>query len=410
MWLVGLLSPIAYGLLLIDQADEASDFLGPVMSFGLFTLFTFGVLIVSRWPGNVMGWIFCGVGFLDALQTLAVSYEIFAGTRSFPLLTWVAWAASVPDLTNFLILLIVVPYLFPSGRLLSRRWRPLLMLSVVFIIVGVLYGAFAVPEVGIDPAQEDANPARIVAVAAVLDVANMLGIVVVPLVFVGAIVSMTLRYRRARGVERLQIRWLLWMLGLIVTGIFCLLIGEFVAPTVIGTGDDLTRPVVVLGVAILVGITCGIPAVLGLSILRYRLYSIDLIVNRTLVYGALTLGLGAIYWGSVVLIQQLLDPLTPRSDLAVAGSTLAVAALVRPLRSRIQGIVDRHFFRHKYDAAKTIEAFSAQLRDAVDLQTLATDLRAVVMETMEPASVSLWLRAPGRSARTKGGAASQQET
>jgi hypothetical protein len=157
-------------------------------------------------------------------------------------------------------------------------------------------------------------------------------------------------------------------------------------------------------VSILVGIACGIPAVLGLAILRYRLYSIDVIINRTLVYGALTLGLGAVYLGSVVLIQQLLEPVTPRSDLAVAGSTLAVAALVRPLRRRIQSLVDRRFFRHKYDAAQTIEAFSARLRDAVELPTLAADLRAVVLETMEPASISLWLRAPaGHTARADAG-------
>lgn len=408
MWLTALLVHILNGLLLIGYASKASDFLGVIMQLGFFTLLTFGALIVIRRPGNVMGWIFCGIGFLDALQSLAIGYEIFAGARSFPLVNWVAWAGTAPDLTTLLVLLIVVPYLFPTGRVLSRRWRPLLWLSIAVIISGVIHGAFAVREVGVDATQEDANPVRIAAVAAVLSVVEQLGIVVLPLVLLGAVASMTVRYRRARGVERLQIRWLLWMLGLIVTGIFFLFIAEFIAPTVVNMDDDWTLPEIVLGVSILVGITCGIPAVLGLAILRYRLYSIDLIVNRTLVYGALTLGLGAIYWGSVVLIQQLLDPLTPSSDLAVAASTLAVAALFQPLRRRIQRTVDRRFFRRKYDAARTIEAFNAQLRDAVDLQTLAFDLRTVVLETMEPASVTLWLRSPGSA--TRADAASQRDS
>jgi len=394
LWLTGLASYVVHVLLLIADASRASDFLGLILHSGLFTLLTFGALIVSRQPDNVMGWIFCGIGFLDALQSFAVGYEIFAGARSYPLVNWVAWVGGAPDLTTFLMLLIVVPYLFPTGRVLSRRWRPLLWLSLALIISGVFYGAFAVQEVGIDASRVDANPARIDAIASVISVLNQLGIVVIPVVFLGAVVSMTLRYRRARGVERLQIRWLLWMLGLIVTGVLVLLGGELIAPSLIDMDDDFNLLEIILGVSILVGITCGIPAVLGIAILRYRLYSIDLIVNRTLVYGALTIALGAFYWGSVVVIQQLLDPVTSGSDLAVAGSTLMVAAMVRPLRRRVQAIVDRRFFRRKYDAARTLEAFSAHLRDAVDLNTLASDLRAVVAETMEPASVSLWLRSP----------------
>jgi hypothetical protein len=193
--------------------------------------------------------------------------------------------------------------------------------------------------------------------------------------------SLVVRYRRASGVERQQLKW--FALAAVVSA--CFAVGEFlslnrlVGSTLWGVLDAATNIVRYLAV--------------GVAILRYRLYDIDIIINRTLVYGSLTATLIAFYFGGIVVLQRVFVVLTgQQSTLAVVASTLAIAALFSPLRHRIQGFVDRRFYRSKYDAGKTLEAFSAKLRDETDLDALSGDLKAVVRETMQPAHVSLWLR------------------
>jgi hypothetical protein len=199
-------------------------------------------------------------------------------------------------------------------------------------------------------------------------------------------VALTQRFRQVKGVERLQMKWLFYAAAvwLAVTPAV-VVIGES------GSGRDADVRVGLLVFSLLLVL---IPIAVGIAILRYHLYDIDVVINRTLVYGSLTVVLAMAYLGMVLVLQIALSPLTEQSDLAVAGSTLAVAALVRPLRARIQTVVDHRFYRARYDAARTLEAFGARLRDELDLETLGADLRRVVHDTMQPTHVSLWLRRP----------------
>jgi hypothetical protein len=197
--------------------------------------------------------------------------------------------------------------------------------------------------------------------------------------------STLIRLRRARGVERQQVKLVLAVAAVVAAATALTMLSWYVWPD-----GRLQVRMAVIGLSF-----TGFPVAAGIAILRYRLYDIDVIVNRALVYGALSATLGASYLAGVVLLQQLFSPFTRGSDLAIAGSTLAVAALFRPARARVQGLVDRRFYRSRYDAARTLERFSGRLRDEVDLEALGGSLRGVVRETVAPAHVSLWLRGPG---------------
>jgi hypothetical protein len=207
----------------------------------------------------------------------------------------------------------------------------------------------------------------------------------------GAMTSVLVRFRRARGDERQQIKW--FAAAAALTLVWYLVFGQ--------STRELPEAIVALA-SILVLQT--IPVATGIAILRYRLYDIDRIINRTLVYGSLTVTLVALYFGGIVVLQRIFVTLTgQQSTLAVVASTLLIAALFTPLRRRIQGFIDRRFYRSKYDARKTLEAFSAQLREETDLNALSEDLVGVVRETMQPAHVSLWLRPEASPKGTQAG-------
>jgi hypothetical protein len=264
--------------------------------------------------------------------------------------------------------------LFPDGRLLGRRWRPVLWLTAAAML-GIGVAPALAPGPMADAAVEGTvNPVGVAGVGPLLDVVALAAGAAALVSMLLGMLSLTLRFRRSRGVERLQLKW---FVSAAVLFILACLAAFFVFPE-----NDVPFGL------LLIGTFAGIPIAAGVAILRYRLYDIDVVINRALVYGALTATLGAAY----LLIVLLVGLAVGRSGFAVAVSTLAVAALFRPARARIQDAMDRRFYRRRYDAQQTLDAFGGRLRDEVDLEALTADLRGVVSETVQPAHVSVWLR------------------
>jgi hypothetical protein len=271
--------------------------------------------------------------------------------------------------------------LFPTGRLPSRRWNWFAWLTVAFVVAGLITSAFSFgANAGLGPVP---NPLGVKGFSNVYDtILNM-----IPVLYGAVALSLFARMRRAAGIERQQIKWFAYAAAATIAGI----VFAYVIPDTIATPHWFDRAGFVLNIAV----TPAIPISMGIAILRYRLYDIDLIINRTLVYGSLSAVLVAVYAGSVTATQALFAALTGQQkspQLAVVVCTLAIAALFNPLRRRLQSFIDRRFYRRKYDAAKTLEGFSARLRDETDLDALRGDLVGVVTQTMQPAHVSLWLR------------------
>src|SRR5215208_6140430 len=364
----------------VDSPGEWSTLgaVGRVLSFLPFLAFPLvGALVASRRPRNWVGWILLADGLLWTFGAVLDSYRVYGLARpgSVPfsgavhaLGQWL-WVPAVGLFAVYLILL------FPDGRLPSRRWRPLAWFSGAVMVllsagIGKPFGLEQYPWVS------DALPV----VLALL-----------PLCILASAVSLVLRYRRASTEVREQIKWVAFA-ALFVGVQFVIDIGaSLLLVPMTASGREPAWLALLDQVGFIM--FAGVPIAVGIAVLRYRLYDIDVIINRALVYGPLTATLVALYFGGIVVLQRLFVALTgQQSTLAVVASTLAIAALFNPLRRRIQGIVDRRFYRRKYDASKTLEAFSTRLRDETNLEALSGDLKAVVGETMQPAHVSLWLR------------------
>lgn len=350
----------------------------------LLILVVLGALIAGRHPGNAIGWLFLTAGLMLALTSAYAGYAASAlsGDRSSSAGVVAAWLSSWLFLPTLLGIPPLLFLLFPDGRLLNRRWRPALWLTSIALVTAPLGDALEPGTLTNSPVAGIENPVKVSGPALV--VVENLGWIVALAGLMLATASLALRYRRSRGAERLQMRW---FVSSAVVFLMTFVVSVALFPTAYrGFG----------GFLVIVGFT-AIPLATGLAILRDRLFDIDLVIKRTLVYGALTAVLVATYLVSVLAFRIVLDPVTGESDLAVAVSTLAVAALFRPLRARIQAVVDRRFFRSTYDASRTLESFAGRLRDEVDLDTLGTDLRSVVRDTMQPAHVTLWLPNRGRA-------------
>jgi len=374
-----------------------------------------GALIASRLPTNPIGWIFCGLGLIYVtrrfttayadhafLETLALPWGEFAAWFS----TWIGFAG--PTLAVFLMLL------FPGGRLPSRRWRIVVWVTVLGAAMSAL--GFAFMPSSLLTHSDVANPFAIVGVIygklttyQFFGVSRLLGMTLLSTSILAALFSVILRLRHARGDDRQQIKWFLFAA---VPLTFLGSLDELNNIVAYFTTDFMFRPVYILyswGLVVLVVYVevlalLLVPVCTYIAILRYNLYDVDVVINRTLVYGSLTVMLVALYLVGIVVLQRVFVVLTgQRSTLAVVASTLLIAALFTPLRRRIQSFIDRRFYRRKYDARKTLEAFSAQLRDETDLNALSEDLVGVVRETMQPAHVSLWLRPEASPKGTQAG-------
>jgi hypothetical protein len=366
------------GLLVLKMLNGPADLHSAALVAAPLAFSVVGALVAARQPRNPVGWQLLAVGVLLTANLLGESYARYAlitapgslpGGRYGPWLGW-TYAPIVTILTIFL------PLYFPTGRLLSPRWRPVLWSGIGFLAFAVAGNALwpgpQPPLLGLSPAP---NPVVFLPQATPLFelFRNLAGLCLLPGI-AGAITALVVRFRRSRGIERQQLKWFAYAAALAPLPGFV----YEAAPSIFGLLRTLILPLV--------------PISVGVAILRYRLYEIDRIINRTLVYGLLTVVLGLCYAaGSLVFVLVAGAGSDPPSWL-VAGATLAAAAIFRPARRRIQAAVDRRFNRRKYNTAKTIQGFSTRLRDQIDLDTLSSELLLVVDQTMEPTRVSLWLR------------------
>ena len=362
---------------------------------------TVGALVASRRPENPIGWIFCGTGLLYGVQAFASGYADYARlghTGSLPgeeLMDWISGWIGVPVLPLAGVLLVL---LFPNGKLLSRKWQPVVWIAACGSAMLALGAALDPGSLLFQPtfdnplgfggdigklgpsASRPADPK--INAGGIVEILVRVGFFFVLVSWLFAVAAMITRMDQARGAERQQLKWFVYTVVLLVVGFLAALLGF---------GQH--------SVAWNLGIAAFnfLPIAAGIAILRYRLYDIDVVINRTLVYGVLTAALALVYVASIVLLQGLFRALTGgNSQLAVVASTLAIAALFVPLRRRVQAFIDRRFYRRKYDIATTLQAFNVRLRNDVDLDSVADDLVEVVNETMQPTHVSLWLRPPER--------------
>jgi hypothetical protein len=353
-----------------------------------------GAVVASRQPRNSVGWFFVVSATCWAVNEATGRYAVYGlviEPGSLPLARLMAWPSTWMWLPGIALIIFFVPLYFPNGHLLSPRWRPVLWLALLFSVgFGVVFGALypgemdeLSPGVGGD-VPGVVNPLGIEALRPldrVTQVDIILSVVLLVIVLC-SVASLGLRFRRSSDEERQQMKWLTYA----AAANFATLLLVMSLPA----DSAWYRAVDSLSTLVL----AGLPVAVGIAILKYRLYDIDLIINRTLVYGSLTVMLALIYFGGVATSQAIFRALTGQEQqpqLAVVVSTLLIAALFMPLRRRIQSFIDRGFYRSKYDARKTLEAYSARLRDETDLEALSDDLVEVVKETMQPSHISLWL-------------------
>jgi len=352
-----------------------------------------GVVVATRRPAHPIGWLLLVAGLACALQLLSGEYAattLVLGPGHLPYGPTAEWLSYMLQSAIVFILFFLL-LVFPTGRLLSSRWRIVAWVGVCGFSVGLPSSAL-VP----GPFEKDSlfdNPFGLD--AAILGPLNAVGLTLILAAILGAVLSLVVRLVRSRGEERQQIKW---FVAAAVLGFFALFVVTFVS-NILPEGNGIGALVGFLGNLLWIIVPASLPIAVGIAILRYRLYDIDLLINRTLVYGTLTILLAGVYAGTIVLLQEVFRALTgQQSGLAIVASTLVIAVLFNTFRRHIQAFIDRRFYRRKYDARKTLESFSTKLRNETDVEALNNDLISVVRETMQPAHVSLWL-SPDRNVK-----------
>jgi hypothetical protein len=393
-WVVCVVAALASLVFLamgVGQSTPGDDFVigawgGLAFAFAALAFGTVGALVSNRIPDNRIGWIFSYIGLAIAVGDLGYQYAdqaLFGSMQGLPGGELAAWSQNLTIPPCFGLIAVAL-MLFPDGRLPAPRWRPAAILALTGSTFEIL--GYAMRPGRLDaPFEPVTNPVGVDGAFGLFEVISSIGWPFMGLGLVLAAAAMRRRSKRATGLERQQLKWITFAAAIAGVMIAADIISFFVASD---EADLNLLRTVTLGIGFSI-----IPVAAGIAILRYRLYDIDVVINRTLVYGALTATLAGTYLGSILLLQLVLRTFTAGSGLAVAASTLATAALVRPARARIQEVVDRRFYRRKYDAARTLNDFGARLRDEIDLEALQGDLRSVVAETVQPTHVTLWLRA-----------------
>jgi len=352
----------------------------------------FAVMIISRQPGHTVGWLFLTVGFFSALAILIYGTEELAtgifSEKNIELVYWIGNGIWIPV---FFIPITLVLQFFPDGRLLSRRWWPVTAATLVGILglaAGLLFAPYPVEEEGVILPN---NPFAISGVEDFLASVSQIAEVFLAIGLVGSMIMVVVRYRRSSGIERIQMKWLVYTA---VSGILLLLW----SPTIIRLLRDLGFDLGILSDAnqisdfVFEALPIFLAIAMGIAILRYRLFDIDIIIRRTLQYAIVTVILALVYFGLVVILQSLFSAVgNQESPIFIVISTLVIAGLFNPLRKRVQDSIDRRFYRQKYHAEQALAQFTATARDEVDLERLSEALVAVVRETMQPDQVSLTL-------------------
>jgi len=342
-----------------------------------------GAVVASRRPQNPIGWFFAVSAACFAVGEATFRYALYGlviEPGSLPAAKAMAWPQTWLWAPGVALIIIFVPLYFPNGRLLSPRWRPVLWLAIALCLSFAFFSAF-MPG-GVSNVPSVTNPLGIEVLRPVLRVVKVVMVWTFPVIVLLSVASLVVRFWRSRGEERQQMKWLTYAVAAMA--------GMILLTNLL---DAANAPLFALVDHVASLVFAGIPVATGIAVLKYRLYDIDLLINRTLVYGSLSATLVAVYFGGIVVLQRLFVVLTgERSTLAVVASTLLIAALFNPLRRRIQDFIDRRFYRSKYNAANTLAAFNARLREVTDLDTLGEDLAGVARETMQPEHVSLWLR------------------
>jgi hypothetical protein len=385
-WTIVLLLFIAASVMLLasDRRLAGFDTLSTFIALGTF-VFAFasvGALIASRRRSNPIGWLCLVAALAFSLAECAFAYtELGTGGGFLPGAAYAAWLATSGWLVGLLVPATFILLLFPNGRLVNGRWRAVAIAAAAGLAAALTHDLLAPGRLG-GTRRALENPFGTSALEPALGPIGAFAVIAILVSIVGSIASLLVRFSRGSEFERQQVKWLLFAGSLPPLA----WVAEVFLEATYGSSElaaNIANSLLSVAVA-------AIPVAIGIAILKHRLYDIDLIINRTLVYGALTALLATTYFGMVVLLQGVI-PAASDSDLTIAGSTLAVAALFRPLRARLQGFIDRRFYRRKFDAQRTLQSFSSRLRNDVDLDHLSADLLGVVRETMQPAHASLWL-------------------